>query len=343
MYKNIFIAMIVAALMLAGCSSKKDTEQAKNMDQLYQENGLPVKIQQIEARNFSKELTYNATLSGINETSEYASFGARVVSVKAHVGESVKKNQVLVTFPGDTPAAQHDELFAMYKNANTTYDRMLKLYEVGGISKQELDNAETQYKVYSSKMDALNKMLMAQAPISGMITTMNVKVSDNVEAEQLLFTISDLSWMKARIWVNDNEMRLLHNGVKATATWEDITITGIVTRVSLKKDPLRQAYAVDLQFKNHGTIKGTGMTAEIKVETYANPQAIVVERKNVLSDAEGHFVFIEKGGVAQKARVTVGINNNLDLEITGGLNPGDHLIIQGLHLLHDGQKVNVLN
>ncbi len=343
MYKNIFIAMIVAALMLAGCSSKKDTEQAKNMDQLYQENGLPVKIQQIEARNFSKELTYNATLSGIRETSEYASFGAEVETIKVHVGDFVEKDQVLVTFPEDTPVAQYEELQAMYDNVRTTYERMQKLYEVGGISKQDLDNAETQYKVYSSKMDALGKMLMAQAPISGIVTAIDVRVSDNVNPGDLLFTISDVSRMKARVWVTDTEMRQLQPGMNAHARWEDLKLDGRITRVSLAMDNETQAFAVDMEFDNPTKAKYTGVTAEISLETYANPKAIVVERKSVLSDEKGHYVFIEKGGVAQKARVTVGTDNNLDLEITGGLNPGDHLIIQGLHLLHDGQKINVLN
>ncbi len=342
MYRNIFIAIIVGTLLLAGCSSKGDTEQAKNMEQLYNENGLPVKVLKIENRNFSKEFTYNATLSGIQETSEYASFSAKVESIKARIGDYVQKDQVLVTFPKDTPVAQYEELQATFENARTTYERMKKLYEVGGISRQDLDNAETQYKVYGSKMESLGKMLMAQAPISGIVTAIDVRVSDNVSPGDLLFTISDVSKMKARVWVTDSEMRQLKPGMNAHATWEDLKLSGHITRVALGMDNSTQAFAVDMEFDNPTKAKYTGVTAEISLETYSNPYAIVVERKNVLSDVNGTYVYLENGGKAHKTPVTVGKNNNLDVEITSGINVGDNLITQGLHLLEDGQKVNTL-
>ncbi len=343
MYRTIFIAIIAVAMLLAGCSSKDDAAQAKNMEQLYNENGLPVKVETLENKAFSKQLTYNATLNGIEETSEFASFAAKVEAVKVKIGDYVTKDQVLVTFPEDTPAAQYIEVKAMFENAKSTFERMKRLFEVGGISQQDLDNAETQYKVYSAQMESLSKMLMAQAPISGIVTAINIKVSDNVDPGDLLFTISNVNKMKARVWVTDSEMRQLQPGMNVQAVWEDLTLNGKITRVSLAMDSSTQAFSVDMEFDNPSKAKYTGVTAEVLIETYSKPQTIVVSRKNVLSDAQGNYVYVENGGKAHKTRVTVGKGNNLDVEIVSGLEPGDHLITESLHLLQDNQKVNVLN
>ena len=186
--------------------------------------------------------------------------------------------------------------------ARTTYERMQKLYEVGGISKQGPSTTrKPSSRVYSSKRGRAEQDADGAGP--------DQRYDHHHERESpptmsrlssLLFTISDLSWMKARIWVNDNEMRLLHNGVKATATlggYYDHRNRPPACPPEKRIPCVRRTPSIS-NSKNHGTIKGTGMTAEIKVETYANPKAIVVERKSVPQRREGGTLRIYRKGRA---------------------------------------------
>jgi multidrug resistance efflux pump len=51
---------------------------------------------------------------------------------------------------------------------------MQRLFAQGAISQQDLDNVETQYKVSKANLEVSDKMINVRAPISGIITAMNV-------------------------------------------------------------------------------------------------------------------------------------------------------------------------
>ncbi len=50
------------------------------------------------------------------------------------------------------------------------FERYKKLFEVGGISAQDLDNVKTQYEVNKANCETVKKMVNVLAPISGYVT-----------------------------------------------------------------------------------------------------------------------------------------------------------------------------
>jgi membrane fusion protein (multidrug efflux system) len=53
------------------------------------------------------------------------------------------------------------------------------------------------------------------------------------------------------------------------------------------------------------------------------------------------LLFIEKDGVAQSRTVSIGVIEGDRVQITSGLNAGDHLIFKGHTEIEDGMKVSV--
>jgi membrane fusion protein (multidrug efflux system) len=53
------------------------------------------------------------------------------------------------------------------------------------------------------------------------------------------------------------------------------------------------------------------------------------------------LLFIEKDGVAQSRTVSIGVIEGDRVQITSGLNAGDHLIVKGHTEVEDGMKVSV--
>ena len=53
------------------------------------------------------------------------------------------------------------------------------------------------------------------------------------------------------------------------------------------------------------------------------------------------LVFIEKDGVAQSRTVSIGVIEGDRVQITSGLEAGDHLIVKGHTEVEDGIKVSV--
>ena len=66
---------------------EEENVESKNMEQIYKEEGIPVKVSKVEKGNFSQELTYNSNLSGIKESSASAMVGGRIEKVLVKVGD----------------------------------------------------------------------------------------------------------------------------------------------------------------------------------------------------------------------------------------------------------------
>jgi RND family efflux transporter MFP subunit len=337
----LLFVLSLCVMLLCGCGSQQ--EEAKSMEQIYSEEGVPVRTEKVELTSFQDSRSYNAALSGIEESSAYAAISDKIAKVHARVGDEVKKDEVIVSFPTDNPAAQYYQAKVSYENAAASYRRMENLFETGGISRQELDNAETAFRVAEANWDAVQQSVLVRAPISGMLTKVNVRESDNVRKDEELFTVSRVDKLKAKIWVSDKDIRSFSKGLPAFAVWNDVKISGRVVQVDMSVNKQRQAFGVTVEFDNPDKIPLTGVIAEVSVDLYSNPQAIVVERKNILKQGERNYVFVADGGVARKRLVTLGNSHGLDVELIEGLTPGDELIVEGQMHLEDGDKIRRIN
>jgi RND family efflux transporter MFP subunit len=106
---------------------------------------------------------------------------------------------------------------------------------------------------------------------------------------------------------------------------------------------MSKAFRVLVEFDNPGKQLKAGTTVEIQITTSANPNAVVVERKDVLKEQEDYFVYVVKQGKAEKRKVSPGSQQGLQVEIREGLNPGEELVVAGQMLLENGSKVNIVS
>ena len=334
------ILFVLTMLLFLGCSKKEEIE-SKNMEQIYKEDGIPVNVVEMQPQEYSVELPFTATLSGLRQSAATAMIGGRIEKVHVEVGDYVKKDQVMFEFPEDAPAGQLTQATSAFDLANSTYQRMQNLYEKGGISKQDLDGVETQYKVAEANLDAVMQMLKVRAPIDGYVITINVRETDGVHGEDVLAVVSQTKQMKARILTTEDEVSQIKKGQKATVIWNDVLLNGEVTEVAMAMDFATRAFGVDLVFDNPDNLCKAGVIGDIRIQTYKNKNALLVPRKNVMNDENGSFVYVVLDGKAKKQFVVAGHDNG-DLEIIKGLKTGDIVIVKGHNMVHENSKVNVV-
>jgi len=334
---NLFLAMMFS---IFSCAEEK--AESRSMEQIYKEDGVPVKVSTIQRGNFMVERSYNAVLTGIEESSAYAKVGDNVEKIFVKVGDYVKQDQVLLTFPTDNPNAQYFQAKVAYDNAKLAYDRISNMYQTGGISKQQLDNAKASFEVAAANWDAAQQTVIVKAPISGYVTKVNVSETDNVKKEAELFTISRMNRMKARVWISEKDSREVKNGMSAYAVWNDMRIDGKVVEVDMALNQQKQAFGALLEFDNPGKILKFGITADIYIKTYENPEAVIVQMKDLLRENENSFVYVVENARAEKKMVKKGKQFNLDVEIENGLTEGDSLIVEGQMHLQPDSKIRII-
>lgn len=338
----IMIGLFILGTLLFACSGE-DEAQSKSMEDIQKAEGIPVVVDTVKARMFEKDLTFFGQFKGYKETTIGAMIGGRIERIYAKPGDLVKENQIIIEFPKDSPASQYQQAKAAFENSKKTYERMKALHDKGEIAEAQFDAVETKYQVDKRNYETMKDMLTLDAPYDGVVTEVMVHEGDNVKAKTPLFTVAQLNKMKLRIWLSDEERMMVKKGMKAEARVGGKVFVGKVYDLSMSVDPMKQAFYADLIFDNPRGEILPGLTAEVKVVLYQNPQAVAVTRNLVTTGQDGkHFVFLAKDGKAVKQVVTIANESGVLYEIGSGLQVGDPLIVQGNARLTDGAKIKVV-
>jgi len=327
-------------MMLAGCG-KKETAAIQNMEDVYREEGIPVRTRTIREQDFSTYVTFTSSLKGVKESIGSSLVSDTVEEVLAEVGDYVEKDQPIVRFPKSNPTANYYQAEAGFKAAEQAFRRIENLYESNGVSRQSYDDARTQYEVQSANWKTVNDMVVVKAPISGYITRLNIHPADNVRPGDSLFTISNYDRLTSVVWVSDHEIGNIEKGQRAFAEWEGSMLTGEVTRVDLAKDARMKAFAVEVRFGNTEHSVPSGVTADIDIETSLTPGAMVLHRKEILSDSDSWYVYLDRDGYSVRRDIQVGPRQGMYYQVAEGLSPGDRLITEGQSMVRNNSVIRV--
>jgi RND family efflux transporter MFP subunit len=337
---SLVILPILFFALLNGCGG--DEEQAKSMDQIQQEEGVPVQVETVEHKPFEKYMNYFAKLAGVKEATKGAAFGGKIEKINFRVGDYVEEGQVVVEFPYNDPGSLYEQAAATYENSKRTYERSKVLLDAGEIAQANFDGVEAQYLVHKRNYELARKLIFIEAPFSGTLVDVKVNVGDNVKNEAPLFTVAQLHKMRAKIWVTEKEIGAIKQGMSAEMEFGGKVFKGKIVEVSMAIDPYKQAIFAEVEFDNSKKELKSGVTVEIKVLIYQNQKAITIPRNIVMSDESGQYVFVEKDGKAEKRYISNGQDSGILYEISNGLQVGDKLITHGASQLTDGAKVKVI-
>ncbi len=341
--KRIIYVLLIATLAFTACG-KKEVIKSTSMEDLYNEQGVPIKIATIETQNFALQNTYNCLLTGIQETPVYASLSDQIEKINIKIGSQVGKDDVLMEFPITNPAASYKQAEAAYLLSDQTQQRMQSLYNSGGLSKQELDGVETQFKVSKANFESVQRAVKVKAPIAGIVTDVNVKLAQKVNPGELLCTIAQLTQLKGRIWMTEAEIAYAKVGMPLTVEWNGLSYSGKISDIALSMNPSQRAFGVDIVVNNPQRKLKSGINAQVTVSLINKPNSIIIPRHMIQRDEQKNdYVYIVENGLAVKKIVTTGMENNLDMEVLSGINPGDAIITEGFNIVKDQQKVNILD
>ena len=333
--------LALAALLLASCGSagKGKGDEAKSMEQIYAEEGRPVRTRSLEPEDFSVYLKFPSTLRAKSESTAYSSLSDVVREVKAAVGDRVLRDQVLVSFDHGNPNYQQAKV--SFENAQAAFERSSALFAEAGISKQDFDNARMRYDVARASFKSMSDMIDVKAPIDGYVTRLNVRPTENVKPGAALFTISNQGVYEARIYVSAEEIDQVKAGARARVQNGGGPVEGSVTEVSLIMDPDKKAFPVTVTFASGGKGLVSGLSVDVAVEVYRNPAALVLARKELVRTGGAYAAFVAKGGAAERRELVLGRERGLEFEVVGGLRPKEELVSEGLEGLADGAAIKV--
>lgn len=185
-----------------------------------------------------------------------------------------------------------------------------------------------------------------RSPLDGVVVGKGIKVGELVMmgGGTPLMEIVDNRSIDAEFQAAEKDLSYLKEGravnVQVDAL-KDGNFKGVITRVIPAVDNQSRSFKVKVAMPNQGEQLKSGMFAQISLITYENPQALLVPREAVLKRDGKTVVFVMNNGRAEMKEVKTGVYDNKNYEIVSGLAAGEILIIEGQHVLNDGDDVRV--
>jgi cobalt-zinc-cadmium efflux system membrane fusion protein len=369
MCPNLAILFILAlgAALPTGCTSSQADEKA--------EAPPPLKLERVEDRSlFQVErperfplavavphaatslLKATGTVTpDISRTVPVISLAAgRVVEIKARLGDSVRKGQVLLR----VQSADISGAFSDYRKAQadeqlsrTQLERAELLYAKGAISLNELQvardtaaKAKVDLETTAEKLRVLGNpnlesptgIVDISAPISGVITDQQVTGAAGVQglASPNPFTISDLSYVWIVCDVYENDLSNVHLGERAEIrlnAYPDKTLSGVISNVGPILDPNIRTAKVRIEVRNPGLMRpGMFVTASFHGQAKEARSAVPAEAVLHLHDRDWVYVPV-KGNQFRRVEVVGGemLPGKMQ-EVVSGIAPGQQVIANAL-------------
>ncbi len=309
---------------------------------------VPVKIMVLVTQNFSVKVNAVGTGKAKQDYVLSAKLNGEINYLNADIGLKVKKGQLIAKIDPEMVEASFKQAAANYSLASSAFSRQKNLAAQGLVSAQQLETAETQFKLASASLTLAKVNLNYSrivSPINGVIAEKNVSVHDMVSVGRPVVRVVNLDRLEIEVGVNDHHVARLQKGNKALIRWTaypNRVFEGAVTHVGMQSNQDTKTFPVIVELDNkEGLIKG-GMITDVTLVLDAIQNAIVVPFSLVSQSQEGNYVYIEQKGYAVRRSVILHDLQGDQVHVIQGLQVGDHLIVEGNKYVADQTAVHVV-
>lgn len=189
---------------------------------------------------------------------------------------------------------------------------------------RQLDNLRGNLEIVQGKLAGL----VVRAPVQGVVTAIDLKVGEHRNPGERLAEVTPEAGMKLTADVDEYYLSRVRTGQSATVEVAGTDVTATVRRVSPQ---VRSGqFSIDLDFD--GTSPPTlvaGETAQGRLQLGGDSAALILPVGAYLERTGGNWAFVlaKDGKSATRRDIKAGRRTSEQLEILGGLVPGDRVLV----------------
>jgi RND family efflux transporter MFP subunit len=273
----------------------------------------------------------------------------RVLKIDVEVGDYKKAGEVLVEVDNELKDAAYKAAKVTYEKAKKDLERYEVLFKEHSISDTQIEQARWSYQAAEAQFVVARRQLndtRITTPISGIVTARYVNVGTMVmgapQATQIA-NVVDISKLKVKVNIAEKDLSKLHVGDAVDVTtdlYPHTTFPGTVFTVSSKGDD-GHTYPVEVLLNNPKLQLKAGMFVSVTFKPKASVPALFVPREALLGSLQNAKVYVVKDNIAKLRAVTVAKEVGTSIEIDGGLQEGEMVVVDGQNNLSDSVSVVV--
>nr|MBN2276761.1 efflux RND transporter periplasmic adaptor subunit [candidate division Zixibacteria bacterium] len=335
-----YIKAALIILLMAGCSGKKDTESAVDV-----EKAVSIKGQIVVATDAVLNRVFTGTIEGEKQAVLTAKISEAVEAITAREGELVKADDIIIRLDRSGPTSNYIQTQSVFQNAEKNYFKMKNLYEAGAVSESAYDGALTEYEVAKANFEAARQTVEIKTPIAGMVTSVDISAGDYLYPGQTVATVASMDRLRMKLGVSATDIGLFRVGEKVAVFVESADLLAAearIARVARSADPATRTFAVEIEIDNSARTLKPGMFGRARIAAVQMNDVIAIPRSAVIATGNADRVFVVNGDRVAARDVELGVDFDGTVEIKSGLNPGDTLVTVGQNYLEDGKLIKLV-
>ncbi|EKO5168301.1 TPA: efflux RND transporter periplasmic adaptor subunit [Vibrio vulnificus] len=361
------VGLIVASALLAGCEDKA-LQQHNTMAPL-------VVTQEVLMSDYQPSNAYIGRVEAVEDTNITAQVSGYLKARHFEEGQLVEKGALLYTiepssFEAQVASAKASlaQAKASLKKAELDHQRGKNLLPRGSISQSEFDALTAGLLGAQAQLEAANAQLkladvnlsytQIRAPFSGRISDSKVSTGDLVSPSSgILTTLVSLDPIHTAFSISERERLAL--GIERIKGDGSTPSAGVEVHLQLENgkeyphlgrldylgnriDTKTGTIALRAVVENPDHQLLPGQHIKVNLREKQAKSVVVVPRRAVQTDLEGHFVMVmTPGEVAERRNVSLGAQVEQGVVIRQGLTQDDVVITQGLQRVRNGMQVRV--
>ena len=356
--------LLCVLVLMAACGSPEGVSESEDSSTESDVGLAHVETLTLQPSLYEDVIVITGIIAAINDASLSAQ-SSGTVRMLAPLGQRVvggtpvaKLEDALVRAVVDQTQAQWENVTAGLELATDNFQRLEPLHEDSIISALEftqartaLRQAEAAVRQTEALLNQANEQLantIIAAPFGGTVEQHFVETGEQVAPGISVIRIVDASQVKVSVGVPERYSGDLEVGREVklnVAAYNQASRSGQITFVGSAIDPDSRTFPIEARVENaDGSLKPE-MIAEVHVVREQLDSVLVVPRTALVRYEAGSSLFVvqHSGGepIVERRRVTTGSSTSGRIVITGGLAPGEEVIIRGQSVVSDGDRVTI--
>ncbi|MFI3316780.1 MAG: efflux RND transporter periplasmic adaptor subunit [Rikenellaceae bacterium] len=334
MKKVIYCAVALAALTSCGLKQQKTVESTEVKK-------VATTTQTATAETITIEEVYSSEIKAFKEVMVTpAASGVRIDRILVEVGDKVRQGQLLATLD----PTQYNQHMTSLQNLRADFERLESVYNAGGISLQTLDQTRTNLMIQEEVAKNLKTNIEVLSPINGVVTARNTEAG-NLFVAQPILNIMQINQLKVTADVPEIYFPDVKLGMPIEITSEVYPGEIFEGKVSLIAPAISadtRTFNVEVTVPNASERLRPGMFARTKFSMRTKDGIMVPDvavQKQVGTD--DRFVYVNKGGVAERRTVTLGRLIGSQYDILSGVAVGEEVVTTAFSRISNGTEIQV--
>jgi len=266
-------------------------------------------------------------------------------------GQKVRKGQTMaVLLPPLASQNSWAEIYLNYEQAKTEYERAERLKKRNAVSESEFEQARRNYEMHSAgftnyfesddsilRFDSKNQQFLITAPISGIVSDLDILPGQKIDRNQKLFSLVDPDkvWLRLDLFTEQASKLADISGLSINIPGNDVRInldSKDLTLVSRGEiiDPKKRTITVWVEAKNSERQLLIGQTFNVQVYTSPIKEILTVPLSAVYDDNLQKIIFVHTTGEAfEKRELKTGPIYNDYVAVLSGVKVGERVVTNG--------------